>query len=160
MPMQVALYARVLTAGQQRGGTIARQVHCLKEHIQQQGWSVLPEHEFLDEGFSGAGLDRPALDRLRQSAPRGEFAVVVILSPDRLARDYAHQQLLMEEFEQCHVRWFFLENPFAGGPDKRPLPLEVIVPDSGVCGAELRPATVPAPNALDQPQTPGGRPCK
>ena len=58
--MQVALYARVSTANQQQEGTISSQITALKEHIARQGWSLLPEHEFLDEGFSGSRLDRPA----------------------------------------------------------------------------------------------------
>ena len=63
--MQVALYARVSTPNQQQEGTIASQVHALKHYIHQQGWSLLPELEYIDEGISGARLDRPALDRLR-----------------------------------------------------------------------------------------------
>jgi site-specific DNA recombinase len=62
----------------------------LKQHIQHQGWSLLPEHEYIDAGISGARLDRLALDRLRDAARRGELDAVVILSPDRLARNYAH----------------------------------------------------------------------
>lgn len=89
--MQVATYARVSTLNQQQEGTIASQVRLLKQHLQQQGWSLLPEHEFLDEGVSGTRFDRPALDRLRNGARRGEFDAVVVLSPDRLARNYAHQ---------------------------------------------------------------------
>lgn len=61
--MQVALHARVSTPNQQQEGTIASQVRSLKLHIQQRGWGVPPAHEFLDEGVSGARLDRPALDR-------------------------------------------------------------------------------------------------
>ena len=102
--MQVALYARVSTPTQQQEGTIASQIHALKRHIQQQGWSLLPEHEYIDEGISGARLDRPALDRLRDCAQRGEFDAVVVVSPDRLARNYAPQWLLIEEFEKLHVQ--------------------------------------------------------
>jgi site-specific DNA recombinase len=115
--MQVALYARVSTPNQQQEGTIVSQVHALKLHIQQQQqWSLLPEHEYIDEGISGARLDRPALDRLRDCAQRGEFDAVVVLSPDRLARNYAHQWLLIEEFEKLHVQWLFLQNPFGDTP--------------------------------------------
>jgi site-specific DNA recombinase len=114
--MQVALYARVSTPNQQQEGTIASQVHALTHHIQQQGWSLLPEHEYIDEGVSGARLDRPALDRLRDCAQRGEFDAVVVLSPDRLARNYAYQWLLIEEFEKLHVQWLFLQNPFGDTP--------------------------------------------
>jgi len=65
--MQVALYARVSTATQQQEGTIVSQVEPLKHYIRQQDWNLLPAHEFLDEGISGTRLDRPALDRLRES---------------------------------------------------------------------------------------------
>jgi len=61
-------------------------------------------------------LDRPALDRLRDCAQRGEFDAVVVLSPDRLARNYAHQWLLIEEFEKLQVHWIFLQNPFGDPP--------------------------------------------
>lgn len=114
--MQVAIYARVSTLNQQQEGTIASQVRLLKQHIQQQSWSLLPEHEFLDEGVSGARLDRPALDRLRDCAGRGEFDAVVVLSPDRLARNYAHQWFLVEEFEKLNTQLVFLQNPFGDTP--------------------------------------------
>lgn len=68
--MEVACYARVSTSQQQHEGTIESQRRSLKQHIQHQGWSLLPEHEYIDDGISGARLDRPALDRLRDAARR------------------------------------------------------------------------------------------
>jgi site-specific DNA recombinase len=114
--MQVALYARVSTPNQQQEGTIASQIQSLHFYIRQQGWSLLPTHEYIDEGVSGTRLDRPALDRLRDCAQRGEFDAVVVLSPDRLARNYAHQWLLIEELEKLQVQWIFLQNPFGDTP--------------------------------------------
>ena len=114
--MQVALYSRVSTANQEQEGTIASQVTTLKQFIVQHSWSLLPEHEFLDEGFSGSRLDRPALDRLRDAARRGEFDAAVVLAPDRLARNYAHQWLLIEEFDKLGLQWIFLQNPFGDSP--------------------------------------------
>jgi site-specific DNA recombinase len=114
--MQVALYARVSTSHQQQEGTIASQVQVLTEYIHQQAWSLLPEHTYLDDGFSGTRLDRPGLDRLRDGAQRGEFDAVVVLSPDRFARNYAHQWLLIEEFEKVHIPLMFLQNPFGDTP--------------------------------------------
>ena len=114
--MQVAFYARVSTSHQQHEGTIESQRRMLKQHIQHQGWSLLPEHEYIDDGISGARLDRPALDRLRDAARRGELDAVVILSPDRLARNYAHQWLLIEEFEKVNTPLIFLQNPFGDSP--------------------------------------------
>jgi site-specific DNA recombinase len=114
--MQVALYARVSTSQQQQEGTIESQRRSLQQHIQHQGWALLPVHEDIDDGVSGARLDRPTLDRLRDAARRGEFDAVVILSPDRLARNYAHQWLLIEEFEKMHIAVIFLHNPFGDSP--------------------------------------------
>jgi site-specific DNA recombinase len=114
--MQVALYARVSRPQYHQESTIVSQVQVLKQYIQQQGWSLLPEHEYRAEGISGARLDRPGLDRLRDAAQRGEFDGVVVLSPDRLARNYAHQWLLIEEFEKLHVPLIFLQNPFGDTP--------------------------------------------
>jgi site-specific DNA recombinase len=74
------------------------------------------EHLHLDDGMSGARLDRPALDRLRDAAQRGEFDAVVVLSPDRLARNYAHQWLLIEALEKLQVHLIFLHNPFGDTP--------------------------------------------
>jgi site-specific DNA recombinase len=114
--MHVALYARVSTHQQQQEHTIDSQVHLLKHYIQQQGWTLLPDHAYLDAGMSGTRLDRPALDRLRDAAQRGEFDAVVVLSPDRLARNYAHQWLLIEELEKLQVHLIFLHNPFGDTP--------------------------------------------
>ena len=114
--MQVALYARVSTSHQQQEGTVESQRRMLKQYIQSQEWTLLPEHEYIDDGISGARLDRPALDRLRDAARRGEVDAVVILSPDRLARNYAHQWLLIEEFEKMNTQLLFLQNPFGDSP--------------------------------------------
>jgi site-specific DNA recombinase len=119
--MQVALYARVSTPHQHQEGTIASQVRSLRQHIHQQGWSLLPDHECLDEGISGARLDRPALDRLRDGAQRGAFDAVVVLSPDRLARDYAHQWFLIEACTKLHMHMIFLHNPFGDTPQGKRL---------------------------------------
>jgi site-specific DNA recombinase len=120
--MEVALYGRVSTHQQQHAGTIESQRHALQAHMQHHGWSLLPEHEYIDDGISGARLDRPALDRLRDAARCGEFDAVVIVSPDRLARNYAHQWLLIEEFEQLHTPLIFLQNPFGDSPQGTLLP--------------------------------------
>lgn len=114
--MEVALYARLSTGHQQQENTIGSQVRTLKRYIQQNGWSLLPTHEFCDDGCSGSRLDRPALDRLRDAARRGEVDAVVVLSPDRLARNYAHQWLLVDEFDKLNIPLIFLQNPFGDTP--------------------------------------------
>jgi site-specific DNA recombinase len=75
-------------------------VHLLREQSQKQGWEWKDEHIFRDDGSSGASLRRPGLDRLREQVRQAAFGRVLITAPDRLARNYVHQMLLLEEFEQ------------------------------------------------------------
>src|SRR5215471_1259335 len=114
--MQVALYARVSTSQQEKTDTIESQLEALHTYVAAHDHTVLPEHIFLDNGVSGSRLDRPALDRLRDQARLGEFEAVIILSPDRLARSYPHQWLLLEEFKKYGCSVLFMENPFGDSP--------------------------------------------
>jgi site-specific DNA recombinase len=90
--------------------------------MHQQGGRRLPDYEFLDEGIRGARLDRPALDRLRDGAQRGDFDAVGVLAPDRLARDDAHHWFLSEECTTLHMQLLFLHNPFGDTPQGTRLP--------------------------------------
>jgi site-specific DNA recombinase len=119
--MPVAFSARVSTTQQQQEGTIESPLRSLKHYIQPQGWSLLPAHVYIAEGSSGTRLDRPALDRLRDGAQRGEFDAVVVLSPDRLARNYAHPWLLIEEFAKMNTSLIFLQHPFGDSPQGKQL---------------------------------------
>jgi len=107
--VRVALYARVSTERQEQLGTIASQRAALRQAAREQGWQVI--EEFVDDGHSGARLDRPALDRLRDAVQAGLIEMVVCLAADRLARAYAYQVLILEEFERFGVQVRFLEGP-------------------------------------------------
>jgi site-specific DNA recombinase len=115
--MQLALYARVSTERQERQQTIASQLTTLQTWAREQGHEVAPEHIFTDEGYSGARLDRPSLDRLRDAAQEAQFEAVAVLSPDRLARKYAYQVLLLEEFRRVGCAVIFLQHPLSDDPD-------------------------------------------
>ncbi len=93
-----AIYARVSSARQKKDQTIASQTAALRAHAEQQGLEVPAEWVFEDEGHSGATLVRPALERLRDLVAGIGVAVVLCYSPDRLARKFAYQALLVEEF--------------------------------------------------------------
>jgi site-specific DNA recombinase len=112
----VAAYARVSTDRQAEGQTIEQQVERLGAYAQQQGWRLPSEQIYRDDGYSGARLDRPALDRLRDAVTSGAIDLVLITSPDRLARRYAYQVWLLEEFERAGCRVEFLERPLTGDP--------------------------------------------
>ena len=77
----------------------------------------LPALTYTDDGYSGTWLDRPALDELRDHAREGRFDVVVVLSPDRLARRYAYQVLLLEELKRAGIEILFCERSINDSPD-------------------------------------------
>ena len=95
--MIAAIYARVSSERQRQEQTIASQTVALRELAEQRGLLVPDELVFEDDGFSGANVQRPALERLRDRAFEGCFEVVLCHAPDRLARRYAYQVLLLEE---------------------------------------------------------------
>lgn len=105
---QVALYARVSTPQQMEEATIESQIAAIETYAAEQGYSISPEHYYLDQAVSGGRLDRPQLNRLRDMAPEGHFDTVLCLSPDRLARNYAHQWVLMDELGRCGVQLRFV----------------------------------------------------
>jgi site-specific DNA recombinase len=106
----VAMYARVSSQRQADGLTIHSQVAALKTRIVQDGFMIADERCFLDEGVSGSTLLRPALERLRDLAHAGELDWLYIHSPDRLARNYVLQMVLLEEFTKQGVQVIFLNH--------------------------------------------------
>ncbi len=114
--MRAAIYARVSTDRQGRDQTIDSQLDALRRWAAAHGHELKDEHIYIDEGYSGARLDRPALDRLRDAAREGEFDVVAVYSPDRLARRYAYQVLLLEELRKAACEVEFIERPISDDP--------------------------------------------
>jgi site-specific DNA recombinase len=111
---RVALYARVSTEQQARDHTIASQLAALHERIAADEQALAPEDAYVDEGYSGSVLVRPGLERLRDAVATGEIERVYVLAPDRLARRYAHQVLLMEEFRRAGAEVIFLNHAIGG----------------------------------------------
>ena len=119
LPRRAAIYARVSSQRQQRQATIQSQVMQLRSRVEQDGHQLLDKHILLDDGYSGSYLDRPALDRLRDLARERVIELVYILCPDRLARRYVHQVLLMEELERFGCEVVFLEHTPSKDPNSR-----------------------------------------
>jgi site-specific DNA recombinase len=88
----------------------------LRAYLQAQDWALPIEHIFRDDGYSGASLKRPGLDRLRDLAGTGAFDRVLLTAPDRLARKYVHQVLLIEELEHKGCQVQFLDRPMSQDP--------------------------------------------
>jgi site-specific DNA recombinase len=86
---QVALYARVSSEQQAEANTIASQLAELRARIGADGFDLSTVLEFIDEGYSGSTLVRPALERLRDVAAAGDLDRLYVHCPDRFARNYA-----------------------------------------------------------------------
>jgi site-specific DNA recombinase len=114
--MRVAIYVRVSTSHQVLQQTIDQQLDRLLAHVQTQGWTLPEERIFRDDGYSGASLARPGLDRLRDLVHVRELDRVVIAAPDRLARNYVHQMVLLEEFARYGCEVEFLDRPMSQDP--------------------------------------------
>ncbi|HLX56944.1 MAG TPA: recombinase family protein [Ktedonobacteraceae bacterium] len=114
--MNIAVYVRVSTQRQAQTQTIEQQLDSLRTYHEAQGWPWQQEHIFRDDGYSGAKLRRPGLDRLREQVGRAVFDRVGITAPDRLARNYVHQMLLIEEFERGGCQVEFVDRPMSHDP--------------------------------------------
>ena len=117
MMTMAAIYARVSSAQQRDEQTIASQTAALLEHAAAQGLEVPQEWVFEDEGYSGATLVRPALERLRDLAAQVGVDVLLCYAPDRLARKYAYQALLIEELARAGTEVRFLKGPKSDSPE-------------------------------------------
>ena len=117
MTKSVALYARVSSERQAQQSTIDSQLVAVRERAVQDGFVVLPSDEYVDNGYSGSTLRRPALERLRDRIAEGSVDVVYVHNPDRLARRHAHQVLLLEEFSARGVRVVMLQGRNGESPE-------------------------------------------
>jgi DNA invertase Pin-like site-specific DNA recombinase len=114
--MRVAIYARVSTTRQAQAQTIQQQLDRLRAAVAERGWTLEEEHVYRDDGYSGAGLSRPGLDRLRDHAALAELDLVLVTAPDRLARNYVHQVLLLDELGRHGLKVEFLDRPMSHDP--------------------------------------------
>jgi site-specific DNA recombinase len=117
--MRVAIYGRVSTSHQVEHQTIDQQLARLVAHVgahAAEGWALDPAHVFRDDGYSGAVLVRPGLDRLRDAVKGREVDRVLVTAPDRLARNYVHQMVLLGEWARAGCATEFLDRPMSDDP--------------------------------------------
>ena len=115
--LRAAIYARVSSDHQAQEETIESQLAALRERVASDGHALDAELCFLDEGVSGSTLIRPALERLRDMAYVGGFEKLYVHSPDRLARRYAYQVLLVDELKKHGVEIEFLNRAIGVSPE-------------------------------------------
>jgi site-specific DNA recombinase len=115
--LAVAIYARVSSDQQAQAQTIESQVVALRSRIVADDCILPPECEFIDDGYSGATLLRPGLERLRDLCANGGVERLYVHSPDRLARKYAYQVLLIDEFQRMGIEVVFLNRELSQSPE-------------------------------------------
>lgn len=75
-PERAILYARVSTDEQARTGySLSQQLEALRSYAASEGLEVL--EEVIDRGQSGASLERPGMDRVRDLVAAGEVSLVL-----------------------------------------------------------------------------------
>lgn len=116
-PIEAAIYARVSSERQANAQTIESQLAALRQRVVDDGVPLPADREFVDDGYSGATLVRPALERLRDLATANGIDRIYVHSPDRLARNYAYQVLLLDEWRRCGVEVVFLNRPLGQSPE-------------------------------------------
>ena len=116
--LRAGLYARVSSDQQANENTVGSQLEALRQRITEDGLPCDDELCFIDDGYSGGTLVRPALERLRDVAAAGGLDRVYIHSPDRLARKYAYQVLLVDELRRCGADLVFLNRQIGTSPEE------------------------------------------
>ena len=105
----IAVYARVSTARQEDENTIETQLFAIREFARTKSYTIV--QEYIDDGWSGDMLARPALDLLRQDAKKKQWDGVLFYDPDRLARRYSFQELVMDELRDLQIEPLFVTIP-------------------------------------------------
>ena len=116
--LTAALYARVSSDQQAEEGTIESQIAAIDERATADALVIEASMRFIEEGYSGATLARPALERLRDLAFAGAIDRLYVHDPDRLARKYAYQVLLLEELQRAGVEVVFLKHELGHSPEQ------------------------------------------
>src|SRR3989344_692349 len=105
----VAVYGRVSTSNQENEGTIETQLSAVRDYANKNGYTII--QEYLDNGWSGDSIVRPALDQLRMDSKNKIWDAVLIYDPDRLARRYSYQELIMDELQEAGIEIIFVTVP-------------------------------------------------
>lgn len=107
----IATYYRVSTTTQEENQTIQTQIHAVKDYALKSNYKIV--QEYADDGWSGDALARPALDQLRVDARKKIWDAVLVYDPDRIARRYSYQELVMDELKEIGVPVLFVTVPEA-----------------------------------------------
>lgn len=115
---RAAIYMRVSTARQEEEQTIGNQFMELKERVKEDGNLLIPECIYKDEGWSGAILERPDLDRMRFDAREGKFDILYSYDRGRVSRKFVHQEIVLDEIRECNIEYVSLHDINGNSPEE------------------------------------------
>ena len=92
-----AIYSRVSTDEQTKGYSLQTQIDACNVYAKERRYTVT---ESFTDDYTGAAIDRPALNQLRDYMMNNPLDVVIVYDIDRLARKSAYQVLIEEEFKR------------------------------------------------------------
>ncbi len=113
----VGIYCRVSTAGQEEEKTIQNQIMEICDLAEKNNYTIV--EKYLDDGWSGDILARPAMDRLREDAKKKKWEAVLVYDPDRIARRYSYQELIMDELIEAGIEIIFITIPAPKNPEEK-----------------------------------------
>lgn len=102
----IAVYARVSTSNQENEGTIETQLAAVNDFAKEKNYTIV--QEYRDNGWSGDSIVRPALDQLRMDVKNKVWEAVLMYDPDRLARRYSYQELVLDELREAGIEVLFV----------------------------------------------------
>ncbi|MGH7197076.1 MAG: recombinase family protein [Candidatus Saccharimonadales bacterium] len=116
--LRAALYARVSTELQKDEQTVKSQLSEVKNAIIDDGNALIESCEYIDESWSGAILERPALDLMRQDARERKFDILYVYDKGRLARKYVYQEIVIEELTNLEIKFKSLHDINGSTPEE------------------------------------------
>lgn len=116
-----ALYARVSTSNQEKEETILSQIAEIDQKAKQDGHIIPEKCRFIDNGWSGAVLERPALDELRDAIKDKVFQILYVYDLGRLSRDFLNQLILRKEFTEAGIEIISLHDINGNNPETQML---------------------------------------
>lgn len=117
--LRAALYARVSTEGQKDEQTVKVQIAEIKAAIIADKNTLLESCEYIDDGWSGAILERPELDRMRADAREKKFDILYVYDRGRLARKFVYQEIVIEELTNLDITFKSLHDINGKTPEEQ-----------------------------------------
>ena len=116
MTKRAVIYARVSTDEQTKGYSLPTQLEACRKYAAERGYEI--SAEFRDD-HTGASLDRPGLNQLREFVAAASIEVMVVYDVDRLARKSVYQMLIEEEMNRQGVTVEYVNGQYADTDEGR-----------------------------------------